>query len=143
MAHIEHTEQCKLITFCWSDWTAKHYPSLGEIFSVPNGAYVSVKERSKLCREGLKGGVTDLCLPEPSFNSKYPILWIEMKRPDGKGVVSHDQTEFMAKRRNAGHCTTVANSAVEALQTLMEYAYGIPLTPVMARELINRAMTCP
>lgn len=143
MKQIEHTEQCKLITFCWSDWARINYPALGEIFAVPNGAHVSDGERAKLRREGLKGGVTDLCLPEPSFNSKYPILWLEMKRPDGKGAVSHNQTEFMAKRREVGHCTAVALSAVEAVQTLMEYAYGIPLTPQMARQWINRAMSCP
>ena len=136
----EHTEQAKLINFCWN---TELYPLLAQVFSIPNGAFVSKREAAKLRREGMKSGVPDLCLPVKSFNGEHQCLWVEMKRPDGKGVVSSNQSEFMARRREAGHCTVVANSAVEALIYMIRYTTGDDIGAKLARSYIWGNMVCP
>jgi hypothetical protein len=135
---IEHTEQSKFITFC-----RVHGGLLGEIFAIPNGAHVSKREAAKLKREGVRSGPSDLCLPIRSHDRSYPILWIEFKRPDGKGVISNDQAEFMENRRLQGHQAVVVLSAVEAIILIMWYAYGQKFNTVEALALLNRAMSCP
>ena len=138
MAQIEHTEQSKFITFCRSQGG-----QLAEIFAIPNGAYVSKREAVKLAREGMRSGPTDLCLPVRSYAGEWPILWIEFKRPDGKGVTSDKQVEFMKNRIDNGHHAVVVMSAVEAVALVLKYLHDLDYNNVEALALLNRAMTCP
>jgi hypothetical protein len=138
VVQIEHTEQSKFITFC-----RVHGGRLSEVFAIPNGAFVTKREAAKLKREGLLSGPSDLVMPYPSYCGTFPIMWMEFKRPDGKGVVSAAQTQFMERRTEDGHVYVVVNSAVEAIQQALFYTKGVNLTPPECRELLQLAMSCP
>jgi len=141
--HTEHTEQSKLISFIRHPFTVHQWPRLGEIFAIPNGAFISKREAAKLQREGVRSGPVDLCLPIRSYTGRFPCLWIEFKRPDGLGKVSAQQTEFMAHREDEGHKTEVVYSATEGVRKVLAYAYGLDITADQAKTYINGALTCP
>lgn len=114
MKHLEDAEQTALF-----DW-AKHYPVLDWLFAVPNGGKRNKFEAARLKRQGVKAGVYDVFLPVPV--KPYAGLWIEMKRPDGKGRLTDNQRSFGAAMAIAGYKCEVCNGAKEAIQAIKMYA---------------------
>jgi hypothetical protein len=81
--------------------------------SIPNGAGASASNRLKLVHEGLLPGMPDILLLK-----KNDILFMEFKRPDGKGIVSAEQHRVHARLRELGFEVRVVASFDEAIKIL-------------------------
>jgi hypothetical protein len=111
----ESIEQRLLVKRLHADPRTKDLPW----FSVPNGSNKSLNQARLFKAEGLRAGVPDLIFPVP--NKLHAGLAIEMKRPDGKGVVSKHQREFMDRLRKHGWATVVCISAADAWEHIAAY----------------------
>jgi len=87
------------------------------IFSIPNGAATSAKNRLNLFLEGLTAGVPDLFLAEArhGFNG----LFVEMKTNDG--LESHDQKRIRLLLNERNYLVYVARSSETAIQLIEDY----------------------
>jgi VRR-NUC domain len=85
------------------------YPDL-IIASIPNGAGVTPSHRIKLVHEGLFAGMPDLVI----LGQNGKVLWMEFKRPDGKGQVSDDQHQVHEFMLTHGHDVRVVHGYAEA-----------------------------
>lgn len=97
---LEHEEQKEVVAELIAQNEHAKLLKLPEItFSaIANGHYQSsVKQRNKLKAEGMNSGVPDLLLiipPERCKQSKWLMIWIEMKRQQG-GSVSDSQQQWI------------------------------------------------
>lgn len=94
-AGTEHAHQAAL--FCWAGIKARTtWPELKWMYAIPNGGERGAATAARLKAEGVKSGVSDVCLPfaRRGFHGMY----IEMKKPasEGKaaGKESPAQIEF-------------------------------------------------
>jgi len=99
----------------------KPVPELGLIYHIPNEGKRSPQEGARLKREGLKAGVPDLHLAVQSHDGKFLSLYLEMKRENGKGVLSDEQTSMIAKLRYYGHRVEVAITAKQGITYIAEH----------------------
>jgi hypothetical protein len=113
----ESIEQRLLVQRLFTDPRTSHLPW----FAVPNGSNKSISQAKLFKAEGLRKGVPDLIFPFRDKRGKYIGLAIEMKRPDGKGKLSVEQTEFLVKLQDATWQTHVALSADEAWRVIAKY----------------------
>lgn len=104
--------------FAWSALPEirSQYPQLKWMFAIPNGG--KRFNPGKFVAEGVKSGVPDIFLPYP--NKGYSGLWIEMKRLKG-GVVSNEQTEFIAHLTSMGYAVNVAFGFEQAKMIIVSY----------------------
>ena len=96
----EHEEQREFVK--WFRQTHKGV----RIFAIPNGGARSIATAARLKAEGVSAGVPDLFIPAW-------MMWIEMKRQKG-GVVSHEQTDWIAYLRGSGYIVLVCKGAEDA-----------------------------
>lgn len=116
----EHAHQ--VAVFMWVSKLLKDYPMLEWLYAVPNGGERNPAVAARLKAEGVKSGVSDLCLP---YRAKgYSGLYIEMKKPKGKE--SKEQIAFGAFVSTQGFLYRCCKSWVEAKETLSWYL-DIPL----------------
>lgn len=93
----EHAHQ--VAVFMWVQKTLKDYPMLKWLHAIPNGGERAGAVAARLKAEGVKKGVSDLCLP---YRAKgYSGLYIEMKKPLGKET--KEQIEFGAFLMSQGY----------------------------------------
>jgi hypothetical protein len=129
----EHGEQAAL--FCWAAQHRNLYPTLKWMFAIPNGGGRSMAQGSQLKAEGVKGGVADVCWPQPNKRHSelmFHGLYIEMKRVDGvPSDVSADQLAFGAHVTLQGYAWYVAFGWQQAVSIIQHYADGQlpPLVP--------------
>ena len=114
MNHLEDKEQAAL--FKW----AAYFPVLRWMFAVPNGGYRNKPEAARLKRQGVKAGVSDICLPIPM--NPYHGLFIEMKRSDGKGALTDNQKAFQSHMELQGYKCVVCEGFEAAIKVIKEYA---------------------
>lgn len=107
----EATEQT--ILFEW----AEYIPELKFMFAIPNGGSRNPIEAKNLKRQGVKAGVSDICLPLPKGN--YHGLFIEMKV--GRNKPSDKQKEFLAHVNSVGYKGTVCYGFEEAQKVILDY----------------------
>lgn len=88
----EHAHQCAL--FCWANKQLTTWPELEWMYAVPNAAERSVVVASRMKAEGLKSGVSDVCIPVP--RKKYNGFYIEMKKPGNAKGETDNQKKFGA-----------------------------------------------
>lgn len=81
------------------------------VASIPNGAATTSANRIKLRNEGLLAGMPDIMVIAPD-----KILFLEFKRPDGKGRVSLEQESVLQKLKDMNHAAHVVESDYEARQ---------------------------
>jgi hypothetical protein len=86
----EHAHQTAL--FCWIASIVGKYPEAKWIFAIPNGGNRDPVTAARLKAEGVKSGISDICLP--FARQGYHGFYIEMKKPKGKE--SPQQKEFGA-----------------------------------------------
>ena len=122
----EHAEQCVVID--WASRAVNYYPELEWLFAVPNGAKLPWTRNKKSGNrwspeaqwqkaEGLKPGVSDLCLPYPK--GIYHSLYIEMKF--GSNKPTEPQQQFIEAMNKAGNLALVCYGAEEAINALEHY----------------------
>jgi len=114
----EHGEQAAL--FFWAAKMRVLYPVLKWLYAIPNGGGRSPVEGSRLKAEGVKKGVSDVCLPVS--RKGYHGIYIEMKRMDGKSTdVKPEQSEFLEFVQNQGYYGCVCFGWKMAAKTLEWY----------------------
>ena len=73
----ESLEQQAVVTYCaFQSW---RLPNADRIFHIGNGGWRTITEAKRFKAEGVKAGVSDLCLPVP-LNS-YHGMYIEVNYP--------------------------------------------------------------
>jgi hypothetical protein len=77
------------------------------IFAIPNGGKRDAKEAMSLKHQGVTAGVPDLFLPV--MRGGYGGLFIELKNPNGKGVISKEQIIMMEKLKDEGYFAFVSH----------------------------------
>ena len=111
----EHDEQVRF--FQTLDLNLLTFPYLKWIYAIPNGGQRHVAVAAKLKAEGVKSGVSDICVPIPK--GPYNGLYIEMKA--GKNTLSANQKEFRDFVISQGYHFIAAWSAIDALTGLQDY----------------------
>jgi hypothetical protein len=104
----EHIAQCNVV-----NWFRKTWPDV-KIHAIPNGADVSVDQRTKLVREGLLKGVSDLKVE--AWN-----LHIEMKRVDGGAGQSKEQKAWEAYVTGLGHTYLLCDGEEDAKNKILRF----------------------
>jgi len=113
----EHMEQVKL--FAWIKSKVQKYPKMEFIFAVPNGGMRSKAIGAKLKAEGVKSGVSDICVPIPI--APYHGAWIEMKSCNPKAKASTEQKTFAKAMLKNGYQVYLCRGAENAIQSLSDY----------------------
>ena len=85
----------------------------------PNGGLRSARVGAQMAALGCSPGFPDLILPVRT--SEHPGLVIEMKRPDGKGVLTKEQRGWLSHFEANGWLVRVCISADEASEELLRY----------------------
>lgn len=121
MKSTEHAEQ---VALC--DWASRQ-PFNGRkigsyMFAVPNAGKRSMRLAQYMRAEGLRAGVPDLMLAIPTPEAAG--LFIEMKKPDGKGKLSEAQEGWLEKLQGIGYATAVCNTFEEARSAIEDYLQG-------------------
>jgi hypothetical protein len=86
------------------------------IASIPNGAGASASNRFKLVHEGLLAGMPDLILLK-----RGGVLFLEFKRPDGRGRVSEEQQDVHERLHQLGFEVRVVDRFDEAVLVLNDW----------------------
>lgn len=126
--NTEHGHQAAL--FCYA--AASGIPELKWLFAVPNGFYGSAAQKGKMKAEGLKSGVSDICLPcsmswmnDDGQSHFYCGLFIELKTDDKRnhknGGLSGEQVEFSQFVIGQGYKFVIAYSWLEAREMILQY----------------------
>lgn len=101
-------------------WAAESgYPELRWLFHVANGGFRNKIEGARLKAQGVKPGVPDLCLPVR--RGTVPGLYIELKRPDGKGKTSEEQDEWLTWLESQGYAIAVCYGFEMARNRIIQY----------------------
>lgn len=127
MKQLEHIEQVRV--FAVLGLNEAKYPFLRFVFAVPNGGQRHPAVAAKLKAEGVRKGISDICLPFPKHTKgellpDYYGAYIELKA--GKNKATPEQKAFLEFVTNNGYAGIVANGADEALDFIEEYC-GIKL----------------
>lgn len=111
----EHDQQ--VLVFDTLRLNESQHPELSAIFAIPNGGHRHAAVAGKLKAEGVKRGVSDICIPIPSggFHGAY----IEMKVKPNK--VTPEQSAFLNFVSSQGYATRIAWSADDALSFIGDY----------------------
>lgn len=70
--------------FMWSNMQRSQWPELRWMYAIPNGGGRSAAQGNTLKAEGVKAGVSDICLP--IARKGYHGFYIEMKKPGNDTV---------------------------------------------------------
>jgi hypothetical protein len=117
--NTEHSHQ--VAVFCWATYQYEKWPELKWMFAVPNGGERNPAVAARLRAEGVKGGVSDICLPVAKCG--YHGLFIEMKKPGGRE--SKDQKDFGAFLKEQGYFYRCCVGWEEARDTISDYMNGV------------------
>lgn len=116
----EHDEQVKV--FDVLRLNEAQYPQLAFIYAIPNGGARHPAVAGKLKAEGVKRGVSDVCVPIPSLNKHG--AYFEMKF--GKNKLSPEQLKFADFIKSQGYYYETVWGSDEML-TGIEFYLGIKL----------------
>lgn len=111
----EHAHQTAL--FCWISTQIAAYPEARWIYAIPNGGKRDAITAARLKAEGVKSGISDICLP--FARQGYHGFYIEMKKPKGKE--SAEQKEFGAFLTQQGYLYTMCDSWDKARDAVQWY----------------------
>jgi hypothetical protein len=113
----------QIALFIWAQQNLKSYPELELMLAIPNGGSRHKAEAAKLKAMGVKVGVSDILLPV--CRGRWSGLWIELKRPASvgkvKGVISDEQSEWIAKMKLQYFDGVVCYGWIEARDKILEY----------------------
>lgn len=114
-AGTEHAHQVAL--FMWLATQIPHYPELKWAYAIPNGGKRDPITAARLKNEGVKSGISDVCLP--FAKQGYHGFYVEMKKPKGKE--SAEQKEFGAFLTSQGYLYTMCDSWDKARNAIWWY----------------------
>lgn len=111
----ERAEQMAL--FAWAALNVGTYPVLRWMYAIKNQEKGGVIRGANFKAEGVKAGVSDICLPVARKN--FHGMFIEMKKQGGKE--SKEQIEFGKFIKQNGYAYVVCFSWDEAVEALEYY----------------------
>ena len=76
--------------------------------------------------KGYKGGQPDILLL--NYHTKYKGLAIELKTPNGHGVLSKNQENYLKQLEHNGFMTLVSCDYDDIITTIIKYSLGIRYT---------------
>ncbi len=116
----EHAHQTAL--FMWLSTLGVQYPETKWIYAIPNGGKRDAITANTLKSEGVKSGVSDICLP--FARQGYHGFYLEMKKPGGKE--SATQKEFGKFLMEQQYLYTMCDSWEKARDAIWWYiAQGV------------------
>lgn len=85
----ESEDQAQRLIFDWARWQQGKYPQLKAMYHAANEGKRSARAGAELKRQGMKPGVSDICLPYASgkynkFRQMNAIEFINSNRREGK-----------------------------------------------------------
>ena len=111
----EHQEQCAFVQWCQYRFSA--IPELALLYAVPNGDRRDIKVATRLKGEGVRAGVSDMCLPVP--RGPWHGLYLEFKSQRGR--LSHKQSEFSELLLEVGYLVVLVFSCTDAIEAVTAY----------------------
>ena len=118
---VNETEgQAQKLIFEWVNWNVSKYPMLKAIYHIPNEGKRSKAAGAEMKRQGMKSGVSDICLPCAS--SGYSNLYVELKV--GTTKVSDAQREFVNAINEFGGKAVIVYGSDNAIQVIEAYIKG-------------------
>ena len=106
--------------FDWARWQYHKYPELQSMYHIPNGGSRNAIEAANLKRQGVKAGVSDICLAVP--RGGYGACYIEMKSKKGRTINSQKKWFEICDMVGNYHC--ICRSANEAIEIIKKYLNG-------------------
>lgn len=104
--------------FQWAETMEYKYPELRALYHITNEGKRSKSTGARLKREGLREGVSDICLPVK--RGPYGSLYIELKRRKGSRV-SDEQRDWISLMWELGNAAYVCYGWEEARERIEEY----------------------
>ena len=108
------------IIFEWASWNKNKYPGIETMYHIANEGKRSASNGSRLKREGMKSGVSDICVPVAK--SGYNNLYIELK--SGKNKATKEQLNFINLINKYGGKALVVYEADNAIEVIKAYFEG-------------------
>jgi len=137
--NTEHGHQAALICFVNMPPVRMAYPGINKLFAIPNGGARDAGTGAMMKAEGVKPGVPDLFLPQPSRT--FAGLFIEMKKPGEQttknGGLSERQVEVCNMLHDSGYRVEVCYSWREAAVVLVHYLKHELLTDSQINAMID------
>ena len=116
----ETESQAQRLVFSWADWQKSKYPQLKAMYHAANEGKRSRIAGAELKRQGMKPGVSDICLPYAS--GKYNNLYVELKT--GNNKATEDQLKFIDVINALGGKAVIAYGSEAAIQVITAYLEG-------------------
>lgn len=113
----ETEEQAQTKVFDWAEWNTKKYEQLKLMYHPANEGKRTQAAGARLKRQGLKNGVSDICLPVR--NGTYSNLYVELKV--GKNKPTPDQIEFVEDINRFGGFGLIVYGSDNAIQVIETY----------------------
>lgn len=116
----ESEDQAQRLIFDWARWQQGKYPQLKAMYHAANEGKRSARAGAELKRQGMKPGVSDICLPYAS--GKYNNLYVELKV--GNGKASDNQLKFVDMINSIGGKAVVVYGSEAAIELITAYLEG-------------------
>lgn len=119
----EHDIQASLFNYCTI--FENQFPQLKTMFAIPNGFWAAGSGKRKFAlmnkykAEGLKPGIPDICLPLPSADGKWNVLFLECKKPGEK--LNDNQKKIHQLFNSKGIRVEIFYSRSEALNIISNH----------------------
>lgn len=116
----ETEDQAQIAVFEWAKWQQSKHSALKAMYHAANEGKRSRAAGANLKRQGMKPGVSDICLPYAA--GKYNNLYIELKV--GTNKASDAQLAFIDKINEIGGKALVVYGADSAIEVITAYLEG-------------------
>lgn len=116
----ETEDQAQIRVFQWAKWQQSKYPQLKAMYHAANEGKRSTIAGANLKRQGMKPGVSDICLPCAA--GQYNNLYIELKV--GNNKASDAQLNFIDRINAIGGKALVVYEADNAIDVITAYLKG-------------------
>lgn len=113
-------DQAQIAIFSWANWQQSKYPALKAMYHAANEGKRSRIAGANLKRQGMKPGVSDICLPYAAGG--YNNLYIELKVGNNKPTEA--QIEFIDTINMIGGKALVVYEAENAIEVIKAYLEG-------------------
>lgn len=120
MNMTESEDQAQRNVFDWARWQKGKYPQLKAMYHAANEGKRSTRAGAELKRQGMKPGVSDICLPYAS--GKYNNLYVELKV--GNNKASDNQLKFIDTINGIGGKAVIAYGSEAAISVITAYLEG-------------------
>lgn len=106
-------------------WIYPQYNLVELIYHVPNGGSRGATRQegqrngARMLALGTKSGTPDICLPIQSLG--FGALYIEVKKPDGKGVLEPEQVSRLCRLQRAGNMCAVVDKWMTGYTLIRDY----------------------